>query len=65
VVYFWLISVPLIVFLSFVEPYVLEPMFFTFAPLEQKDPALVAQIERVVERAAWTFPQPHALDEGE
>ena len=49
--YFWLISVPLIVFLSFVEPYVLEPMFFTFAPLEQKDPPLVAQIEQVVERA--------------
>jgi Zn-dependent protease with chaperone function len=54
--YFWLISVPLIVFLSFVEPYVLEPMFFTFAPLEQKDPALVAQIERVVERAGLDIP---------
>jgi Zn-dependent protease with chaperone function len=54
--YFWLISVPLIVFLSFVEPYVLEPMFFTFAPLEQKDPALVAQIERVVERAGLNIP---------
>jgi Zn-dependent protease with chaperone function len=54
--YFWLISVPLIVFLSFVEPFVLEPMFFTFAPLEQKDPALVAQIERVVERAGLDIP---------
>jgi Zn-dependent protease with chaperone function len=54
--YFWLISVPLIVFLSFVEPYVLEPMFFTFAPLEQKDPALVVQIERVVERAGLDIP---------
>ena len=38
--YFWLISVPIIVFLSFVEPFVVEPMFFTFAPLPQKDPAL-------------------------
>ena len=27
--YFWLISLPIIVFLSFVEPFVLEPMFFT------------------------------------
>jgi Zn-dependent protease with chaperone function len=54
--YFWLISVPLIVFLSFVEPFVLEPMFFTFAPLEQKDPALVAQIERVVQRAGLNIP---------
>jgi Zn-dependent protease with chaperone function len=54
--YFWLISVPLIVFLTFVEPFVLEPMFFTFAPLEQKDPALVAQIERVVQRAGLRIP---------
>ena len=54
--YFWLISVPLIVFLSFVEPFVLEPMFFTFAPLDQKDPALVQQIERVVQRAGLDIP---------
>ena len=59
--YFWLISVPLIVFLSFVEPYVLEPMFFTFAPLEQKDPALVAQIERVAERAGLNIPPSRML----
>jgi len=54
--YFWLISVPITVFLTFVEPFVLEPMFFTFAPLEQKDPALVAQIERVVQRAGLNIP---------
>ena len=34
--YFWLISVPIIVFLTFVEPFVIEPMFFTFAPLSKK-----------------------------
>ena len=54
--YFWLISVPIIVFLSFVEPFVIEPMFFTFAPLEQKDPALVQQIEKVVQRAGLNIP---------
>jgi len=49
--YFWLISVPLIVFMSFVEPFVVEPMFFTFAPLQQKDPAVVSELEKVVARA--------------
>ena len=39
--YFWLISLPIMLFLSFVEPFVLEPMFFQFAPLSQEDPALV------------------------
>ena len=54
--YFWLISLPILVFLSFIEPFVIEPMFFTFAPLSQKDPELVAQIERVVQRAGLTIP---------
>ena len=54
--YFWLISVPIIVFLSFVEPFVLEPMFFTFAPLQEKDSALVVEIEKVVARAGLDIP---------
>jgi Zn-dependent protease with chaperone function len=54
--YFWLISIPIVLLLSFVEPFVLEPMFFTFAPLEQKDPGLVAQIERVAQRAGLDIP---------
>jgi STE24 endopeptidase len=54
--FFWLISLPILAFLLFVEPMVLEPMFFQFAPLSQKDPELVAQLERVVERAGMTIP---------
>ena len=54
--YFWLISLPIVVFVSFIEPLVVEPMFFTFAPLSQKDPELVEQIERVVQRAGLTIP---------
>ena len=54
--YFWLISLPIMLFLSFVEPFVLEPMFFQFAPLSQKDPALVAQIEKVAQRADVSIP---------
>src|SRR6201987_1855783 len=54
--YFWLVSLPIVVCLTFIEPFVIEPMFFTFAPLSQKDPELVAQIERVVQRADPTIP---------
>lgn len=54
--YFWLVSLPIIVFLSFVEPFLLEPMFFKFASLQEKDPALVTQIERVVERSGLSIP---------
>lgn len=54
--YFWAISVPILVFLSFVEPFVLEPIFFKFAPLQQKDPALVTQLEKVVTRAGLEIP---------
>lgn len=54
--YFWLISLPLVVFVTFVEPFVIEPMFYTFAPLNQKDPELVAQIEKVVQRAGLEIP---------
>ena len=64
--YFWLVSIPILLFLSFVEPFVLEPMFFTFAPLEQKDAALVTQIES--DRRAGSdgySAQPNFLDEGE
>jgi STE24 endopeptidase len=54
--YFWLISIPILLFLTFVEPFVIEPMFFQFAPLEQKDPQLVVQIERLVQRAGLNIP---------
>jgi STE24 endopeptidase len=54
--YFWLVSLPILLFLSFIEPFVIEPMFFQFAPLEQKDPELVAEIERVAHRAGLTIP---------
>jgi STE24 endopeptidase len=54
--YFWLIAVPLTVFLTFVEPFVLEPMFFSFAPLQQKDPALVNELGKVAARAGLEIP---------
>jgi Zn-dependent protease with chaperone function len=54
--YGWLISIPIVVFLIFITPIVLEPLFFKFTPLEQTNPELVTQIERVVKRGGLEIP---------
>ena len=54
--YGWLIGIPIVVFLVFISPVVLEPLFFKFTPLEQTNPELVTQIERVVKRGGLDIP---------
>ncbi|MGO4886026.1 MAG: M48 family metallopeptidase [Bryobacteraceae bacterium] len=54
--YFWLISVPMVVFLMFIEPVAIEPLFFEFEPLAANHPALVTAIERVVARGGLEIP---------
>ena len=54
--YFWLITLPLGVFLFFLQPLVIDPMFHKFEPLKQKDPALTASLERLVKRAGQEIP---------
>ena len=55
--YFWLASLPILVFLVFIAPVVIQPLFFTFTPLEEKQPALVAEIEKVVARGGLEIPR--------
>ncbi len=55
--YFWLVSIPIVVFLMFISPLVIEPLFFKFEPLAKKHPELVAQISRIVRRAGLTIPE--------
>ena len=55
-VYFWLISLPIGVFLVFLQPLVIDPMFHKFEPLQQKDPALTASLEQMVHRAGENIP---------
>jgi STE24 endopeptidase len=54
--YFWLASVPIVVFLMFIEPLAIEPLFFKFEPLAAKQPALVAEIGKVVARGGLQIP---------
>jgi len=54
--YFWLISLPVAVLLVFLQPLVVDPMFHKFEPLSQKDPALTASLEQMVQRAGQNIP---------
>jgi STE24 endopeptidase len=54
--YFWLVSLPIMVFLVFVQPVIVDPLFHKFVPLEQEDPALVASLEKMVHRAGQDIP---------
>jgi len=54
--YFWLVSLPLILALVFLQPLVIDPMFHNFEPLQQKNPALTAQLEKMVQRAGQNIP---------
>jgi STE24 endopeptidase len=49
--YAWLGSLPILIFLIFVEPLVLEPLFFRFTPLAAADSQLADALERVVQHA--------------
>ena len=55
--YAWLGSLPILVFLIFIEPLVLEPLFFRFTPLAATDPQLVAALERVVQHGGQEIPE--------
>ena len=54
---FWLALLPILVFVIFIRPYVIDPLFFQFTPLEQTQPALVTQVEKVVERGGLEVPR--------
>jgi STE24 endopeptidase len=54
--YFWLVSLPIIVILVFIQPLIVDPMFHTFEPLQKKDPALTASLETMVKRAGVNIP---------
>jgi Zn-dependent protease with chaperone function len=55
--YFWLGSLPMIVFLVFIAPVLIDPLFFQFTPLEGKRPDLVAEIEKVTRRGGFEIPR--------
>lgn len=55
--YFWVASIPIILFVVFIAPVVLDPIFNKFEPLAKNQPNLVEQIERVTRRGGLTIPR--------
>jgi Zn-dependent protease with chaperone function len=49
--YFWIISLPLMLFVLFISPYVIDPLFNKYEPLSTKAPELVPELQRITRRA--------------
>jgi STE24 endopeptidase len=57
--FFWVAALPILLFIFFISPWFVDPMFHTFQPLAEKYPALTADIEKVVQRTGLDIPQDH------
>jgi STE24 endopeptidase len=55
--YFWMLTLPFLVLLIFVAPVILDPIFNKFEPLENKQPVLVGEIEKVTHRGGLSIPR--------
>lgn len=55
--YSWLISLPIMAFLVFFWPIVVDPLFNKFEPLSNHHPQLVKAIEQVVQHGGLTIPR--------
>lgn len=60
--YFWAVTVPITLFLIFIEPFVVEPLFYKFTPLDVTRPALVTRIEQMLHRADLNIPRSRILE---
>jgi STE24 endopeptidase len=54
--WFWLLSLPLVLAAVYAEPIIIDPLFNHFEPLSRSHPELVAQLERVVKRSGESIP---------
>jgi len=54
--YFWLASIPVLLAVFFLEPLVIDPLFYTFKPLADTAPVLVAEIGKVTQRGGVDIP---------
>lgn len=54
--YFWFTSIPILLFLVFIMPWYIDPMFHKFRPLQETHPQLVAAIKKLSDRAGVPIP---------
>jgi len=60
--YFWLISLPFMIATVFAIPVVYDPLFNKFTPLENTQPALVSEIEKVTAHAGLQISRDHIFE---
>jgi STE24 endopeptidase len=60
--YFWLATLPIIVTIMYLEPMIIEPLFYRFEPLAATHPALVDQLEKLVARGGLAIPPSHMFE---
>jgi STE24 endopeptidase len=54
--YFWLASIPILLALFFLQPIVIDPLFYKFTPLETVQPVLLSEMQKVVHRGGMEIP---------
>ena len=54
--YFWLASIPVLLLVFFLQPLVIDPLFFTFKPLQGAQPVLVEEMQKVMHHGGIDIP---------
>ncbi|HZS46679.1 MAG TPA: M48 family metallopeptidase [Blastocatellia bacterium] len=60
--YFWLIVLPFMLLGIFATPVVIDPLFNKFTPLQDSNPGLVTDIEKLTNRAGLQIPRDHIFE---
>jgi STE24 endopeptidase len=55
--YFWFASLPILIAIVFIMPWVVDPLFHKFEPLDREHPALVTAIQKLTEHAGVPVPR--------
>lgn len=55
--YFWIASLPIIFIIIFASPWLIDPLFHKFEPLDDKHSGLVSELEKVAHRAGIEIPR--------
>jgi STE24 endopeptidase len=61
-VYAWAVSLPVVLFMIFITPVVIDPIFNHYEPLAARQPQLVQEIEKVVQRGSLEIPRSHMYE---
>jgi STE24 endopeptidase len=54
--YFWLASIPVLLVMFFLQPIVIDPLFYKFTPLQTVQPVLLEEMQKVVHRGGMEIP---------